>query len=100
MVSPGPPLVGCGRARPCSLLLLLGRRVEVDRGQAWCGCVLTVCLVGERDEPGRNEPVSVVVWWEDGRVRLAPGWNIPLRCGLAPSVKIWGTESLQPGWLF
>jgi hypothetical protein len=52
------------------------------------GKALTVCLVGERGEPGRSEPIPVAVWLEDGRVGLAPGWNIPLRCGLAPSVKI------------
>jgi len=62
-------------------------------------CKLTVCLVGERGEPGRSEPVSVAVCLEDGRVGLAPGWNISLRCGLDSSVKIWRTEPLQPGWL-
>ena len=55
---------------------------------------LTVCLVGERGEPGQSEPVPVAVWLEDGRVRLAPEWNILLRCGLDSSVKIWRTEPL------
>ena len=58
-----------------------------------------VCLVGERGEPGRSEPVSVAVWLEDERVGFAPGWNIPLRCGLDSSIKIWRTEPLQPGWV-
>jgi hypothetical protein len=48
---------------------------------------LAVCLVGEPGEPGRSETIPVAVWLEDGRVGLASGWNIPLRCGLAPSVK-------------
>jgi len=56
-----------------------------------------VCLVGERGEPGRSEPVPVAVWLEDERVGLALEWNIPLRCGLDSSVKIWRTEPLQPG---
>ena len=60
---------------------------------------VSVCLVGERGEPGRSEPIPVAVWLEDERVGLAPGWNIPLRCGLDSSVKIWRTEPLQPGWL-
>ena len=57
----------------------------------------TVCLVGERGEPDRSEPVPVAVWLEDERVGLVPGWNISLRCGLDSSVKIWRTEPLQPG---
>jgi len=56
-----------------------------------------VCLVGERGELGRSEPVPVAVWLEDERVGLAPEWNIFLRCGLDSSVKIWRTEPLQPG---
>ena len=51
-------------------------------------CLFTVCLVRERSEPGRSEPVPVAVWLEDGRVGLAPEWNIPLRCGLDSSIKI------------
>ena len=53
-----------------------------------------MCLVGERGEPGQSEPVPVPVWLKDGRVGLALEWNIPLRCGLDPSVKIWRTEPL------
>ena len=56
-----------------------------------------MCLVGERGELGRSEPVPVAVWLEDERVGLAPEWNIFLRCGLDSSVKIWRTEPLQPG---
>ena len=58
---------------------------------------VTVCLVGERGEPGRSESILMAVWLEDGRVGLALEWNIPLRCGLDSSVKIWRTEPLQPG---
>jgi len=46
---------------------------------------LTVCLVGERGEPGRSEPVPVAVWLEDERVGLAPVWNIPLTGWTRPS---------------
>jgi len=46
-----------------------------------------VCLVRERGESGWSEPIPVAVWLEDKRVGLAPGWNIPLRCGLDSSVK-------------
>jgi hypothetical protein len=65
--------------------------VRAPLSQFSCGLEppsFTVCLVGERGEPGRSEPVPVAVWLEDERVGLAPGWNIPLRCGLAPSLKI------------
>jgi hypothetical protein len=58
---------------------------------------VTLCLVGERGEPGWSEPIPVAVWLEDGRVGLASEWNIPLRGGLDSSVKIWRTDPLQPG---
>ena len=58
---------------------------------------LSVCLVGERSEPGRSGPGLAAVWMEDGRVGLAPGGNIPPRCGLAPSSEKWRTERTKLG---
>jgi len=77
-----------------SVILVFGRRIgdRVAPFSVWLK-EFTVCLVGERGEPGRSEPILVAVWLEDRRVGLAPG------CGLDPSVKIWRTEPLQPGWL-
>ena len=53
---------------------------------------ITVCLVGERHQPGRSGPVSAVVWIEEQRVGLAPKGNIPSRCGFTPSSENWRTE--------
>ena len=52
----------------------------------------TVCLVGERDQPGWSGPVPAVVWIEEQRVGLAPKGNIPSRCGFTPSSENWRTE--------
>jgi len=45
-----------------------------------------------RVESERTVPVAV--WLKDVRVELTLEWNIPLRCGLDSSVKIWRTEPL------
>ena len=58
---------------------------------------LVVCLVGERSKPGRSGSILAAVWMEDERVGLAPGGNIPPRCGLAPSSEKWRTERTQLG---
>ena len=68
-----------------------------SRGASGVSGDLTVCLVGERSEPGRSGPVLAAVWMEDGSVGLAPGGNIPPRCGLAPSSEKWRTERTQLG---
>ena len=68
-----------------------------SRGASGVSGDLTVCLVGERSEPGRSGPVLAAVWMEDERVGLGPGGNIPPRCGLAPSSEKWRTERTQLG---
>ena len=82
-----------------SIMMALNRVTLIP---SWQTCVaimdtVTVCLVGERSEPGRSEPVLAAVWMEDEWVGLAPGGNIPPRCGLAPSSEKWRTEPTQLG---
>jgi hypothetical protein len=43
---------------------------------------LTVCLLGERSEPGRSEPVPVAVWLEDERVGSIEEYSSQVRVGL------------------
>jgi len=55
-----------------ALFFLIKEDIEpVQQAGILVRCINSVCLLGERDEPGQSKPVPVAVWVEDGRVGLA-----------------------------